>query len=248
MRLMIASVSILALLAASAIFLSGPGARLGLWDYGTGLSIIRQVALPTMIAAGAAVIVFFLSVFTARSLAPLAFIAVLAAGVAAFVPLKMRQLVEANPFIHDITTDFDNPPAIVAAADLERRNPPDYVGAEPAPRSELTTAEAQREAFPDIAPRTVETGLDETAQIVRAVVVGMNMEILDEGASDGGWTLEAAHTSLWFGFIDDFVVRLTPTLEGTRIDVRSKSRVGGSDLGANAKRVRDFFERLEKAS
>ena len=54
-------------------------------------------------------------------------------------------------------------------------------------------------------------------------------------------------TSFWFGFKDDFIVRLTPVGKGmTRIDIRSKSRVGGSDLGANAARVREFTKRFKE--
>ena len=77
----------------------------------------------------------------------------------------------------------------------------------------------------------------------------MKMEILAEGPdgdeAGAGWRIEAVSTSQWYGFKDDFIVRLT-TVEGggTRVDLRSKSRVGGSDLGANAARVRDFMQRF----
>jgi len=246
MRFLIIGVSLIALLLALTIAAAGPGTRFGVWDYGTGLTILREAALPVMIAAGAAALAFLTSLFTARGLAPLALVAMLAAGGAASVPLKMKQLVDSNPFIHDITTDFENPPAIVAAADLPRKNPPEYLGADQAPRSELTIAEAQRQAFPDIAPKRVPGGVDETAETVRNIVHAMNMEILHEGPTDNGWVVEGAYTSSWFGFVDDFIVRLTPEGAMTRVDVRSQSRVGLSDLGANARRVRDFFERLEK--
>ena len=56
--------------------------------------------------------------------------------------------------------------------------------------------------------------------------------------------LEATATTPWFGFKDDVVVRLTPAGTGSRVDVRSKSRVGRSDLGANAKRIRAFLAEL----
>ena len=248
MRLVIILASLAALGLAIAIAAAGPGTRYGLWEYGTGLTILRNAALPVLIAAGAAGVGFLISLFMARGLAPLALIAAIAAGGAGMIPLKMKSLVDSNPFIHDITTDFDNPPAIVAGAALPRQNPPTYVGDEPAPRSELSTADAQREAFPDIEPRRVNSGLDETAETVRSIVLDMNMEILSEGPTEGGWVVEAAYTSTWFGFVDDFVVRLTPEGSITRVDVRSKSRVGVSDLGANAQRIRDFFEHLEKHS
>ncbi|WP_420797964.1 DUF1499 domain-containing protein [Hyphococcus flavus] len=160
----------------------------------------------------------------------------------------MRELVAANPFIHDITTDFDNPPAIIAGAGLDRVNPPEYVGSELVRGTEQTVADAQREAFPDIQPMVVNAGLDETREIVREILPAMKMEILDETLMEDGWHIEAAYTSFWYGFVDDFVVRLTPQGSMTRVDVRSKSRVGGSDLGANAKRVKAFFEKLDAAT
>ncbi len=248
MKVVILLASLAAIGLAVAIAIAGPGTRYGLWEYGTGLTIIRQAALPVLVAAGASAIGFVISLFTARGLAPLALIAAIAAGGAGMVPLKMKALVEANPFIHDITTDFENPPAIIAAADLPRKNPAAYAGADPAPRSELTTAEAQQAAFPDIEPKSISGGVDETAETVRKVVLDMKMEILSEGPTEAGWMVEAAYTSPWFGFVDDFVIRLTPEGSMTRIDVRSKSRVGASDLGANARRVQDFFHRLEAES
>jgi uncharacterized protein (DUF1499 family) len=56
--------------------------------------------------------------------------------------------------------------------------------------------------------------------------------------------LEATDTTRWFGFKDDVVVRVTPVAEGARVDVRSASRVGQSDLGANARRIRAFLAAL----
>lgn len=246
MKLVIVLVSLAALGLALAIAVAGPGTRYGYWEYGTGLTILSQAALPVLIASGAAALSFVAALIKARGLAPLALIAAIAAGGAGMVPLKMKELVEANPFIHDITTDFENPPTIITAADLPRKNPAAYAGAEPAPRSELTTAEAQQAAFPDIEPKSVNGGVDETAETVRKIVLDMRMEILSEGPTEAGWVVEATYTSTWFGFIDDFIVRLTPEGSMTRIDVRSKSRVGASDLGANAKRVQEFFTRLEQ--
>ena len=56
--------------------------------------------------------------------------------------------------------------------------------------------------------------------------------------------LEATATTPWFGFKDDVVVRVTPAATGSRVDMRSKSRVGRSDLGVNAKRIRAFLAEL----
>ncbi|MEZ5917011.1 MAG: DUF1499 domain-containing protein [Parvularculaceae bacterium] len=229
------------------ILLAGPGARFGVWDYSAGLKIIRTVSAPAPLAGGVslspiftvAALAFIGAVVALAlrwfSLAPIALVAALAAGAAGMVPVKMKQAVEANPFIHDITTDFANPPAILAAADLPRKNPPEYLGDAAAPNSDgLTVREAQANAFPDIAPLRVSMSLADATARAKGVVEDMGMEILAEGPGGGaagdGWRIEAVYTSVWFGFKDDFIVRLKQEGEQVRIDLRSKSRVGGSDL------------------
>ncbi|MEQ8934660.1 MAG: DUF1499 domain-containing protein, partial [Amphiplicatus sp.] len=228
----------------------------GLWDYGTALGWMRTyLALPVLIAAGLAALAFLLSLWKARGLAPLALVAALAAGAAGYAPLKMKAMAEANPFIHDITTDFENPPALVAAADLPRKNPPDYLGDGAVPRSDppQTLVEAQMAAFPDIQPLILQASLEEAATAARAAIAAMGMETLAEGPvsdeSGSGWRIEAFSTSFWYGFKDDFIVRLSPGPDGgVRVDVRSKSRVGGSDLGANAARVQAFLAKIKSAA
>ena len=260
MKLLTLVFALAALGCALAIAAAGPGTQMGWWSWGDGLSLIRQVSAPIKIfgpvslsplftAAGVAALLGVVSLFmSARGIGVFAIIAALAAAGAGQVPLKMKANFEANPFIHDITTDFDNPPPIVVGAAMERINPPDYLGDDIVPRSEKTVRQAQAEAFPDLTTQKVNAGLDETAEIVRVIVADMKMETLNETLNDDGWLIEAAFTSRWFGFIDDFVVRLSPEGSMTKVDVRSKSRVGGSDLGANAARVRAFLARLEEAT
>lgn len=256
---------LMALGCAAAIGLAGPGSRLGLWDWSFGLSLIRAVASPEtipglpvppiLLAAGLALI-GAVGAFVKKHgrTGAFAVVSALLAGAALMVPLKMKAAFEANPFIHEVTTDFDNPPAIVAAAGLARKNPADYRGADLVPQSTdgLTVAQAQRKAFPDIQPIMVAADLETARERARAVIAGMKMEILAEGPdgdqSGAGWRIEAVSTSPWFGFKDDFIVRLTPRDGGTLVDLRSKSRVGGSDLGANAARVRDFTKRFNAKS
>ena len=108
----------------------------------------------------------------------------------------------------------------------------------------MTVAEAQRNAFPDIQPIIVDMKVDEAADISSAIIGAMNMEILKESMTDEGAIIEGTYTSFWFGFVDDFIIQIRPREGKTRIDVRSKSRVGVSDLGANARRVRDFLSKF----
>ena len=65
-------------------------------------------------------------------------------------------------------------------------------------------------------------------------------------AAPGQGRLEATATTRWFGFKDDVVVRVTPASGGSRVDIRSVSRVGKSDLGVNARRIRAFLAALRR--
>lgn len=266
MRLAIKAIILLTVLLALPILLAGPGTRLGLWEYGLGLTMIREVSAPKTLfggialsplftAAGLSILAAIAAAVTKRPRSALfAVLAALTAGGAGMIPIKMKAAFEANPFIHDITTDLDDPPQIIAAANLPRKNPAEYRGADPVPRStdNLTVADAQRQAFPDIAPIIAAADLASAAAVAKDVVIAMGMDVLVEGpaadSAGSGWRIEAVATSKWFGFKDDFIVRLTPLGDGrTKVDLRSKSRVGGSDLGANAARVRDFTKRFNAA-
>ncbi|MGH7421143.1 MAG: DUF1499 domain-containing protein, partial [Candidatus Rokuibacteriota bacterium] len=80
--------------------------------------------------------------------------------------------------------------------------------------------------------------------LARAVDVarGLGWEIVAVAPAEG--RLEATDRTPWFGFRDDVVVRVRPDGAGSRVDVRSVSRVGRSDLGTNARRIRGFLEAL----
>jgi hypothetical protein len=133
MRLTILVISIVALVFALAVFLAGPGTRLGVWDYKTGLGLILIPAKPLVpsivlsgpiyIAAIASVLAAIAALLTVRGMVPLSFIATTSVIVAAMVPFKMNEAIKANPFIHDITTDFASPPQILAAAGRPRSKP-----------------------------------------------------------------------------------------------------------------------------
>ena len=224
---------------------AGPGTRLGWWDYGTGLLIIREGAMPALIALAASILGVVLSIFLARGLLLMALLSVGVAAVSAYVPRAVSNAFAANPVIHDVTTDFDDPPLIIAGADEDRKNPAAYLGDDVEPRSQKSVQEAQREAFPDIRPIKSSLAPREAAAKAEAVLAKMGMEITHRAQDDAQITIEAMSTSFWFGFKDDFVVRVRADGEGSVIDLRSKSRVGKSDLGANAKRVRDFTAKFE---
>jgi uncharacterized protein (DUF1499 family) len=140
--------------------------------------------------------------------------------------------------IHDITTDTETPPVFVAILPLRAGAPntAEYGGPE--------IAAQQRAGYPDLGPLTLPVP---TAQaFTRALTVAREMgwEIVASEANEG--RIEATATTFWFGFKDDVVIRVTPSGSGSRIDVRSVSRVGRSDVGTNAKRITDYLSRLAR--
>lgn len=138
------------------------------------------------------------------------------------------------PPIHDITTDTENPPAFVAAVPLNAPGRTDY---DPA------VAGQQRAAYPDLGPLMLPVppadAFDRAAEAIRE----MGWELLADDAD--ALRIEATDRTFWFGFADDVVVRVAPDGDtGSRVDVRSLSRVGVGDLGVNARRVRELVAAL----
>ena len=138
------------------------------------------------------------------------------------------------PPIHDITTDTEDPPAFVAAVALNAPGRTDY---DPA------VAEQQRDAYPDLGPAMLPVAPADAFAQALAVVREMGWELLADDAD--ALRIEATDRTFWFGFADDVVVRVAPDGDtGSRVDVRSLSRVGGGDLGVNARRVRELVAAL----
>jgi hypothetical protein len=163
----------------------------------------------------------------------------------------MAQFNTANsvPPIHNISTDIVDPPAFDRVVALrEDANPLDYDASQlvELPGEQVTYGELQQAAYPEV--RTYESALLPEQALDAAVLVlqDMGLEIVDTNPAEG--RVEATATTFWFGFKDDVVVRIRETPDGSRIDVRSVSRVGQSDLGANAARIMVFLEGFSAAS
>ncbi|MFB1034602.1 MAG: DUF1499 domain-containing protein [Sinobacterium sp.] len=143
------------------------------------------------------------------------------------------------PMIHDITTDTDNPPVFIFIQpdDGYRVNSLVYPGAEVSVQQKL--------AYPDI--QTFITSLPPRQVYQKAIFVAslLGWEIIAKDLPS--FRFEAVTRTPLFGFVDDIAVRITPIgAEGSAVDVRSMSRVGISDLGTNAKRIRRFLGELEQ--
>ena len=220
--------SVLALVALLTLALSGPGVRFGLWSYGTGITVFRYTAYLAVAAALVAAIALAIPRVRAGGVL-LPMVALLVSLAVLYVPLQFLQRARAVPPINDITTDTENPPRYMTG---ERT----YPGGE--------FARQQRAAYPDLAPILLAAAPREAFARAVAAAEAMGWEVVGRDAAAG--TLEAVDTTKWFGFKDDVAIRVTPTPEGgSRIDIRSKSRVGRSDLGTNAQRIRAYAERLK---
>ena len=140
------------------------------------------------------------------------------------------------PAIHDITTDVENPPVFTRAPDIRDK------AANSLDINEQTI-QLQIAAYPDL--KTSHSTLEFAQAFKQATVVAekMGWKITLSNAQDG--IIEAVATTAVMAFKDDIVVRLVHADNGTLIDLRSASRVGESDLGANAKRIREFMRRYK---
>jgi uncharacterized protein (DUF1499 family) len=206
--------------------ISGPGVRFNLFAYGTGLTLFRACAyigIAAMVLAAVA-----LAIPASRRHGVLMPMVALLVGALAFgVPFQFQQTAQSVPRINDITTDTANPPRYMTTARQ-------YPGEE--------FARLQRAAYPDIAPVLLRMPPRDAYERAVRAAESMGWEVVGRDAAAG--TLEAVDTTRWFGFKDDIAVRVSAADGGSRVDVRSKSRVGRSDIGTNARRIRAYIERL----
>lgn len=223
------------LVAALMFLVSGPGTRLGLWDWQTGFGWMKWAMF---LGFGVAVVALvFLVIPKARGPRPSLLVAAIFVGIMAGAPIISLLAQSKNyPYIHDVTTDTADPPAFVTLLAIRKASPngADYGGP--------TIAAQQATAYPNVRPLVLPMGRDQAYSRVLDAVRAMGWDIAASDAAAG--RIEATATTTWFGFKDDVVVRLTPQGTGTKVDVRSVSRVGESDIGANARRIQEFLSRL----
>ena len=229
-------ISVIALLM---IIAPGPGYRMEWLDLQAAFTLLRAGGM-TGIAVALLALVLLLFAFRAPQqrmrIATISSLAILLGAIAATIPYGWQVTAQSVPPIHDITTDTEDPPVFVDIAPLraDAPNPAEYAGEE--------TAQQQREAYPDLETLTLDADVTRVIDASTAVAETMDWELIAVDAGEG--RLEATATTQWFGFQDDVVIRVRATDEGSELDIRSKSRVGRSDVGKNAERIRAFRERL----
>ena len=217
------------------LVMSGLGVRLGLWSFGTGFAILHWAAYGGLAVAACAIVALAIPKIRSAAVGGLVLSIALGLGVA-YLPWHWNQQARTVPPIHDISTDLTDPPAFVAVLPHRAgaQNPATYGGPE-------VTA-AQRKGYPDIQPLELAVAPEVAYARALAAAQAMGWELVAADAAGG--RIEATATTLWFGFKDDVVVRVRPAAMGSRIDLRSVSRVGKSDVGTNAKRVRAYLAKV----
>lgn len=230
---------ILAILAGLAGVFAGFGSQWGWWHFRTGFVILRWAAYGGIVAAAISLMAAILTRPGGSRRGFIWSISGLLIGLFVFgVPLWWWWTAQRVPPIHDITTDTENPPRFVTILPLRREapNPAGYGGPE--------IAAQQRTAYPEIVAARLSIPPDKAFEQALAIAQSLGWDIVDRNL--GADRIEATDTTFWFGFKDDIVIRVTPENSGSRIDIRSVSRVGRSDVGTNAKRIRKFLEKIAK--
>ena len=224
---------VLALASGLVLLLTGPGYRIGLWPLLTAFGIMRWAVY----GGAAAALLAGVALVRARGRSALGGLALVIALVVIGIPLRFQRMAASVPPIHDITTDTANPPVFEAVLPLRKdaRNSLEY---------SQDVARQQRGAYPDIKPLILETPAAQVFDRALRAAQEAGWEMVN--ASADTWRIEAVDTTAFFGFKDDIVVRLTPIGSRTVVDVRSVSRIGRSDVGTNARRIREYLAALSR--
>jgi len=165
-------------------------------------------------------------------------IAILLLAYPTYLAVKARNL----PWIYDITTDPIDPPRYDTLAKARPRdaNPIVYPG--------LVVAELQLEAYPDIEPLDADIDTRSAYNAALTIINRRRWRVVEARAPDQGrpeGRIEAVARTPIMGFRDDVIVRVRPFEGGARVDIRSSSRYGAFDFGANAARIRSLVEDIE---
>ncbi|MDN3448329.1 DUF1499 domain-containing protein [Psychrobacter sp. APC 3281] len=232
MKMIVGLMSVIAILL---VALAGPMYKFGVVELGTAFTGFKF----GLFAGIAALVLLAIQLLFKRNTASIgsALASSVLAVTAIAVPLSMMNTAKNVPPIHDISTDLVNPPEFVMIAPLraDAPNPVAYAGAE--------VAEQQRTAYPDLQTLTYAQSKPELVKASKQAIENLGWELVNTDADKG--IVEATETTAWFGFKDDVIIRVADNDSKRWVDIRSKSRVGQSDLGKNAARIHSFIEELD---
>jgi uncharacterized protein (DUF1499 family) len=214
--------------------------RFGRIDYQSGFVALGAGLAIAVVAVGMSVLAFIRIWQEGRRGLGSAIKGLLIASLVLAYPSWFAFKAVTLPPINDVATDTEDPPAFSrsrAALDARAGRVPPDVSPE--------TREMQRQAYVQIAPLTLDIGPDETFALVQKAAANLGWRVIEAvppGGRMGTGRLEAIDRTFLLRLPDDVTVRIRPRADGTRIDIRSASRIGNHDLGANARRIRAFLD------
>lgn len=209
--------------------------RLNVWEMGTSFKIIQ---LTGFVSAAVFLLSVVLGVFSLikkqKDVAKVYAIVALLLAIPVIGLLGQATKAKSLPFIHHITTDTVNPPKFERIVELrgQNSNPLDY--------DSETLAPLQQSAYPNVQPIVTNLSATQAFNKALATVMQSGWEVVNKNEQTG--MIEAVDTTLLWGFKDDVVIRVTAIENGSKVDLRSISRIGLSDLGVNAKRIEQFIK------
>lgn len=234
-----------------AALIAGVGSGAGAWPFGTGFTVLRYAFFAAVAGGVLALLAMILSQRRRNGFGWLNVVSLIAALLFSGFLLNQIRTARAVPAIHDVATNLQDLPAfgmLKVRADNLEKVPDDGKAQLAAMNPEDRWKTLHREAYGDLATLRLPTGVART--VVRAEALarkrGWDIARVDRAAG----IVEATATTLFFRFKDDVVVRVRPDPArpgGSLVDMRSISRVGGSDVGVNARRIRSFLNDLASA-
>lgn len=234
------AVVLLALGSAVVAIFAGFGSRLGWWHFRTGFQLLTWAAYGGVGSAALGLVACLTALRRGQRRGILfALVSVVIGLFVVGIPWQMKRTAQRVPAIHDITTDRDNPPRFVDILPLRKdaANSADYEGP--------VIAAQQQAAYPDIQPVSLRSSGSQVFTQALKAAEAMGWDIVAANATEG--RIEATDTTFWFGFKDDIVIRIQSRGDESVVDVRSVSRVGKSDVGTNAQRIRAYVRAFNGA-
>lgn len=219
---------VLGLASASAVLVAGFGYRQGWWHFLKGIQIAEGAVYVALFGLVLSLVGLWRS---GRQRGPvlIGLVGLLLSLPVLGMALQWEYATRTHPPINDISTDTEDPPEF-----WDMPNPMAYPGA--------SVAEKQRQGYPDLAPLTLDKAPPAVFEQALQLVQDRGWAVVGSNAAEG--RIEAVATSRLFGFADEVTIRIVAEGSGSRVDMRSRSRLGQIDRGTNAQRIRGWLSDL----
>ena len=213
------------------------GTRMGLYDFRGGFAILQVTLLLSITVFVLGVIIGFVHRHSNKASAKAALMGVVLSLIPLAILGNQIRIAKSVPYSHHVSTDVINPPAFNKIVALRGAD------ANPLAYDASVLAEQQQNAYPKVTTLATSESVTQAYQKALTIAQEMGWEIVHQDSEAG--MIEATETTWLWQFKDDIVIRIADQNGRTAIDLRSISRVGDSDLGANAQRIEAFLERYQ---